>query len=247
MNDIHIHPIPLVRIVGRGEMSKFTYLANQGRDVEFGYYAWFLEDDGRKILIDAGGTAEMAWGFGRPKETVTHIQTLAEGLAKLNTTPADIDIVILTHLHLDHVAYVKELTRARFIVQEDELDFARDPHPVDRFYDASVLAGLNIEVVRGDTQVTSRVRTLFTPGHSAGGQSVAIETRQGIAVVTGFCCIHANFEPDEAARKRIAVHVPGININAIQAYESMLRIKNMAAIIIANHDARYLGGGRIPA
>jgi glyoxylase-like metal-dependent hydrolase (beta-lactamase superfamily II) len=246
MSGIEIFPIPFVKLLGRGEKAKFTHLNNFGQDVEFGYYAWYLEDDGKKILIDAGGTAEMALGFGRPKDTVTHIQTLTEGLAKLGVRPADIDIVILTHLHLDHVAYVKDLVNATFYVQADEVAFAKNPHPTDRFYDFGAVEGLDLRIIEGDAQITTNVRVILTPGHTVGGQSVVIGTAKGTAVVTGFCCIHENFEPGEHVRGRPPVIVPGIHHDVIKAYDSMMKVKGMADIIIANHDVRYTEIERIP-
>jgi len=245
MSDICIHPIPLVRLVGRGEMTKFTHLTHFGKDVEFGYYAWYLEDAGQKILIDAGGTAEMALGFGRPPETVTHIQTLTEGLAKYGVAPADIGIVILTHLHLDHIAYIRDYSHARIIVQQDELQFAQAPHPTDRFYDVRPLDGLNLEVIKGDRQITGRVRVLFTPGHSAGNQSVVVETQAGNVVITG-CCIKANFEVDKTRRNALPVIPPGIHIDVRDAYDSMIKVKALADIIISNHDISYIDGEAIP-
>ncbi len=246
MIDISIRPIPFVKLLGRGEKAKFTHLTNFGEDVEFGYFAWYLEDDGKKILVDAGGTAEMALGFGRPPETVRHIQTLSEGLARFGVTPAEIDIVILTHLHLDHVAYVQEVKHARFIVQAAEVEFARNPHPTDRFYDFRVLEGLDLEIVQGDVQVTPHVRLILTPGHTVGGQSVAVDTAAGKAVITGFCCIHDNFDQAARLRGKPRVIVPGIHHDVIAAYDSMVRVKDMADIIIANHDARYVDIARIP-
>lgn len=246
MQPVVIHPIPLVGLLGRGEKAKFTHLFNHGQDVRFGYYVWYIHDEGKHILVDAGGTAEQATkSWGRPEETVSHVQTLAEGLAKHGITPADIDICILTHLHLDHMAYVKELPNAKFIVQEDELAFARNPHPADRFYDASVLPGLDIQVVKGDTQITQGVRVVLTPGHTIGGQSVAVSTAKGTAVITGFCCIHENFTPGPKVPKTMKVVVPGVHLDVIKSYDSMVKVQEMADIIVANHDAMYLDGKEI--
>ncbi len=38
---------------------------------------------------------------------------------------------------------------------------------------------------------------MLTPGHSPGARSVVIETAKGAAMITGFCCKHANFNPTE--------------------------------------------------
>ncbi|MBL0422627.1 N-acyl homoserine lactonase family protein [Ramlibacter sp. AW1] len=241
-----IHPIPLVGLLGRGEKAKFTHLFNHGQDVRFGYYVWLIQDAGQNILVDAGGTAEQATEhWGRPRDTVTHIQTLEEGLARHGLAVADINIVILTHLHLDHVAYIRDLIHARFIVQKAELEFARAPHPADRFYDARVVEGLELETVEGDYQVTPSVRTVFTPGHTPGGQSVAVETERGVAIITGFCCIEENFFPGERIQKSMPLVVPGVHLDVIKAYDSMVKVRDLAAILVPNHDAKWLDGAAI--
>lgn len=240
-----IYPIPLVALVGRGEKSKFTHMTFQGEDVRFGYYAWYVEDDGKKILIDAGGTAEMALGFGRPPETVTHIQTLPEGLAKLGVKPEEIDILILTHLHLDHIAYVREFPNARILVQKVEVEFAKNPHPMDRFYDFSAVEGLDMEILDGDAQITSHIRVMLTPGHTVGGQSVILESEAGNVVVTGFCCIEDNFHP-EKANSKLEVIVPGLHHDVFVAYDSMLKVKSVADIIVQNHEAKFADIPSIP-
>jgi len=243
---IEIHPIPLVSIDAEYEKPKMTYLFNYGQNVNFYYYVWFLEAGAKKILVDAGGTAEMAIALGRPRESVKHVQTLEEGFAKLGLKPVDIDIVILTHLHLDHLAYARQFTNAKFIVQEDELNFARNPHPAGRFYEKGLFEGLDFEVVNGDYQITEGVKVLFTPGHTSGGQSVAVETAKGIAVITGLCCIQENFQPSEEIRKVMPVIVPGVHLDVIKSYDSMIRIKEIADIIIENHDPRFANVSKIP-
>jgi glyoxylase-like metal-dependent hydrolase (beta-lactamase superfamily II) len=42
---------------------------------------------------------------------------------------SDIDLIILTHLSSDHVAQSSRFPRAKFLVQKDELQFGRNPHP----------------------------------------------------------------------------------------------------------------------
>jgi N-acyl homoserine lactone hydrolase len=78
---------------------------------------------------------------------------------------------------------------------------------------------------------------VFSPGHTVGGQSVAVNTKQGRAVITGFCCNGKNF-PDNGP-----AIVPGVHINLIQAYDTIQCIRAMADILVPIHD---LGVGRKP-
>jgi len=82
---------------------------------------------------------------------------------------------------------------------------------------------------------------MLTPGHSPGGQSVAIETEKGTAVITGFCCINQNF-----VEGGWPVAVPGVHTNATQAYDSMLKVKEIADIIIPVHESTFAKKEMIP-
>jgi N-acyl homoserine lactone hydrolase len=224
-----------------------TYLVDFGQDLQTCCYVWFIQGAESKILVDAGATIEMAMVRGLPREALEKIQSLEEGLARLNLKPGDIDIVILTHLHYDHVQLATQFVNAKFIVQRDELNFASNPHAsATQFYNKELFAGLKYEVVNGDKQITDGIQVLLTPGHTAGGQSVAIKTDKGIVVITGFCSIRENFEPNEEVRKIMPLIVPGIHLNTMQAYDSMLKVKNAADIIIQNHEPTFADIGKIP-
>lgn len=64
-----------------------------------------------------------------------------------------------------------------------------------------------------------------------------INTRKGTAIITGLCCIMDNFElPVELKDKGYEVITLGLHINAEEAYNSLLKIKKMADIIVPLHD-----------
>jgi len=247
MKALKIHPILLFKSHTKFTKPKMTYLFNFGEDLQICCYVWLIEGAAIKILVDAGGTAEMSIARGRPREAVKQVQSLEEGLAKFSLKPSDIDIVILTHLHWDHVQLAHQFVNARFVVQRDELQFARKPHvSAIQFYDKDLFEGLNYEVVDGDRQITDGIKVLLTPGHTAGGQSVAIKTDKGTAVITGFCSIRENFEPSEEVRKIMPLIVPGIHLNTMQAYDSMLKVVKVADIIVPNHDPEFADIDTIP-
>jgi N-acyl homoserine lactone hydrolase len=246
MGKLTIHPIPLLKVVDRFGKPKMTYLFNFGEDCHTACFVWYIEGAKEKILVDAGPTYETTIKRGRPKETVQVVQTVEEGLAKFNVKPADIDKVIMTHLHWDHIELGRKFVNAKFVVQEEELRVARDPELAGEGYMQELLEGLDFEVVKGDVQITEGIRVLLTPGHTAGGQSVVVETEKGKAVLPGFCCIRENFEPPEEIRKKTPFIVPGVHIDVPQARESMLKVIAAADIIIPLHELEYLTIETIP-
>ena len=211
-----------------------------------GAYVWYIEGSNPKVLIDAGASIE---GYQARKLKQEHIQSLEEGLAKLGVSADDIGIVILTHLHWDHCAFSHKFTKAKFIVQKAELDFGLNPHPANASaYTLDYYKDLNIEVVDNeDKEIVEGVRVLFAPGHTPGTQSVAVETAKGLAIIAGFCGTADNFEPPPELKARGAQIIPcGLHVNLFQSYDSTLRIKQEADIIVPLHDAKFLDEKSIP-
>jgi glyoxylase-like metal-dependent hydrolase (beta-lactamase superfamily II) len=109
---------------------------------------------------------------------------------------------------------------------------------------------LNFQVLDGDFEVFPGLSLIFTPGHTPGGQSVAVTTSAGLAVITGFCCLKENFtaqkSPAWVTDKVPEVVPPGIHTDMLQAYESLLRVKALADILIPFHDPEMTAKRTIP-
>ncbi|MBI4303863.1 MAG: N-acyl homoserine lactonase family protein [Chloroflexi bacterium] len=242
-----IHPIPVVR--GTFEKSCHLYLAGFGETIQVGYYVWYIDGLKEKVVVDAGVTSAVLAGTGFPGRG--DIQSLEEGMGKLGLKPGDIDTVIITHLHSDHVALAAKFTNARFLVQKRELEAARNPHPVwaPTYRLQKELDSLNYEVIEGDKDIADGLKLIYTPGHTPGTQSVAVETVAGTTVIAGFCCIRENFEPRTEAKQARAWSVvipPGAHVDVQQAYDSVLRVKQMAKLVIPIHSPEYLNEKMIP-
>ncbi len=212
---------------------------------------WYIEGPEKKIVVDAGGSTEgavQAMKMLAPDAIVEHIQSLDEGLKRLGLKPEDIDIVIVTHLHKDHIEFAHQFTRAKFIVQKAEYDFIDNLHPsvAPPFISKDFLNGLDIDVIEGDREIVEGVNVWLTPGHTPGGQSVVVDTAKGKAVITGFCCILQNFEPPLEVREMMPVITPGVHQDVIGVYDSVIRVKDHADIVIPVHDANFAEREQIP-
>lgn len=231
-----IHPIPIYSVVM--DKAAHTYRFNYGQQVQLANYVWYLDGTSDRILVDAGGNSEFSRSLGLP---VRDIQTLEDGLSRVGVTFKDIDLVILTHLHYDHVAQASRFPKARFLVQLDELSFAQNPHPIFAGgYVHEFFKGLNFEVINGDVKICDEVSVIKTPGHTPGGQSVAVNTGKGAAIIPGLCTIRENFEPPLPIRETLPVVVPTLHTNVFEAFDSLKRIKDMAEVILPLHDIEFL-------
>ena len=245
MEKLTIHPIPLMFGFFKYAKSRMTYLYNLDQHINIYCFVWYIEGAGERVLVDAGATAETVAEI-YPEEMITPVQSLEEGLGKYNISPADIDTIIVTHLHWDHIGLAHKYVNARFIVQEDELNEARRYSVPTGGYIPALYEDLNYDVVKGDVQIMKGIKVLLTPGHSAGGQSVAIETKKGTAVIPGFCCIEENFEPPESIREKTPFIVPGVHISVPQISESMVKVIRTADMIVPLHGLKYVNIDTIP-
>ncbi len=246
MQNYRIYPLPLCRLT----MPKgyFTYLifANCSEGVSIPVYTWLIEGAKEPILVDVGCSAKEVLKYAASAQqakdlALKDIVPIEESLAKFGISTLDIKTIIMTHLHIDHILNAKKFPNAKFIVQEAELEFNRNPHPLySRTSTRQIYEGLNLETIRGDTEVIPGVEAIFTPGHSPGGQSVAVNTEQGKAVICGMCTIDENFASEGE------IIIPGMHSNPFHAYDSMVKIRKIADTILPLHSQRLLHTTSVP-
>jgi glyoxylase-like metal-dependent hydrolase (beta-lactamase superfamily II) len=141
---------------------------------------------GKTVLFEAGIGAffepKMRERFG----VVEDRHVLLESLAQAGFTPADIDVVVLSHLHFDHAGGVLAswaegaepslvFPNATYVVGRRHYERALDPHQRDRASFIPSLPGLldatgRLELVDGPTSRTlgEAVRFHFSDGHTPG-------------------------------------------------------------------------------
>jgi glyoxylase-like metal-dependent hydrolase (beta-lactamase superfamily II) len=138
-------------------------------------------------------------------------------------------------------------------VQKNELEFALNPHPIfEILYPRDIIKNLAFEVIDGEQTILPGIAVMPVPGHTPGGQAVIVDTAEGKAVISGFCSIAENFYPPEDVKETMTpfasypVIAPGIHTDLFQAYESVLRVKQIADIIIPMHDPDMAERDHIP-
>ncbi len=227
MTTYTIHP--LAAGFNETDQGIMTYQRFYGKRIMLPIYAFAVKGGDKNILVDTGIEEFMAppdldERMGFP------VLEFEEALQSIGWKPEDIDIIIHTHLHNDHCENDYLCSNAEVFVQKAELELFNDPHPIDHRYYADVLDDVSIKTIEGDTDIVDGIEVLFTPGHTPGGQSVSIETTEGKAVITGLCCNSENFPAGGG------IIVPGVHLDVIQAYDSMVRIREAADILLPIHD-----------
>ncbi|MBF0488442.1 MAG: N-acyl homoserine lactonase family protein [Nitrospirae bacterium] len=237
-----IHPI----VVGTKFFDKsfMTYQFGYGQKYTIPIYSWYIEGAGHKILVDTG---ELSPARSEAREEAIGgriYPSLEDGLARWNTSPQEIDIVINTHLHNDHCENNDKCVNARIYVHEKEIQTIFDPHPLDYRYMEDFISGVQengqIVTTDKDIEVVPGITMFHTPVHTEGGMSVMIDTKDGKAIITGFCCIMENFNPPPPARGMGLEVIPsGTVVNPYTAYDIMLTVRDMADILIPMHEPKF--------
>lgn len=142
--------------------------ADEQNRIDLGCRALLVQEAGRNILIETGIGAffspEMKQRFGVQEDR--HV--LLDSLAEVGLSDADIDIVLLTHLHFDHAGGLLAawehgqpmrllFPNAQFVTGRSHWQRARHPHPRDR---ASFIPEL-LDLLEG----SGRLQLLDQQGH----------------------------------------------------------------------------------
>lgn len=243
MTNCAIYPIPLVEY--DSDKSTSTARCNIGQKITKACYVWFIDGCSKKILVDTGSIADNY--HKRHVSSARDIQSIDDGLSKLGLQVDDIEIVLLTHLHPDHVALASRFDNATFYIQKEEYETGINPHPsIAWYYIREYFENLNMELLDGDTAIENGVSVISTPGHSPGGQSIKVATQKGNVVISGVCGISENFDPPGSISSGKEVIPPGLYTNLFDVYDSLKKIKENADIVIANHDICYRHMSCIP-
>lgn len=177
-----------------------------GGDRVIGIPAYLLETaGGHRILFDTGfppayatdpGIADRDGlpAFGRLLD-YGPTQTAPGALAALGLVPGDIDLVILSHGHIDHVGALDRFTHAPIVMTRLE---RADPAP-SYFGTARPLAWPKARyvLIDTDTPVCNGLTLIPTPGHTLGHLSAILNLPETGAVILAADAINRASEPDE--------------------------------------------------
>ncbi len=170
---------PLLLATAKVDRSQGLLYRDIGVKIESGVLAFLLNNGEDKVLVDSGvcgvtETSQFLRYFSRTPE-----QTLEAQLARFDTSPEEISMIINTHLHIDHCAGNVLCTKARWLVQKKEMEYWRSPLRVHWQAYRVELMEAGFGLLDGDTEVLPGIGVMFTPGHSPGSQSVLVETWKG--------------------------------------------------------------------
>ena len=226
------------------------HFARDDGKVHLSVHALVIESQGRRIVVDTcvGNDKRIALPAWNQRQGPFLNDLAAAGFA-----PETIDVVLSTHLHVDHVGWntrlesgrwVPTFRNARYLWNRAEWEYWSETEPND-FADVvqeSVRpvweAGL-VDLVSSDHAVTDEVRFEPTHGHTPGHVSVHVSSRGAEAVITGDLMHH----PAQCTHPewRAAVDSDGAQAEATRR-AFLARYADRPVLVIGTHFATPTAG-----
>jgi len=231
--------------------------ADERNRIQLGMRCLLIEHPSGLILIDTGAGNKEDTKFkdiyGLENEGAGGLTMLEDGLAQIGVRPADIVMVINTHLHFDHAGgntragkgdkVEASFPNATYIVKRGEYDYATHPNErtaasyFERNFTPIEAAG-KMEFVTREKEIVKGIRVIPTPGHTPFHQSILIESAGQRAFYLGDLC-------------PTAAHLPlpwimGYDVEPLVTLETKRRILKQAMdedwLLIFEHDASNAWG-----
>lgn len=196
----------------------------------------YIDHPRAKIIVDTGVNDLNSPGSTNWKHENTDQQTAIYQLSRMNVKPEEINYVISTHLHYDHCGNNYLFPNAKVIVRREEMEKAFVPITKDdiTYHRPDFDRDLNYELIPNglDFELIDGVMILSTPGHTAGSQSVVVQTSKGNVLYSGDCIYtYENWEKN---------WLPGICYSAELQEKSVAKLKQLRDIIlIPGHDPNF--------
>lgn len=171
------------------------------------YKEWLTDDGllpvswGFSVIKSSGATVIVDTGMGPgPHELLGNEKgKLIDNLSTMGINPSDVDIVVMTHLHPDHVGWnivedgvnnIPAFPNAQYFVPKDDWNYFTSPDVIDNnpqiknsvipLKDNGVL-----ELVGDGFRFTPEISAISTPGHTPGHISVLITSFGEKAIIVG--------------------------------------------------------------
>lgn len=179
------------------------------RKTETSWYASsttvLIKDSGKNIIVDPGANEKM----------------LLEALEREGLKPENIDIVFLTHYHLDHL-----LNIALF--------------PGKDIYDGDSINSSDSKIVIYEGNIPdTNVQIIPTPGHAHEHVSLLVETEKGKIVIAGDLFWWRDNQEPKLDKKTLLEHKDPYTKDENALLESRKKILGIADYIIPGHGKMF--------
>ncbi|MBV9672151.1 MAG: N-acyl homoserine lactonase family protein [Verrucomicrobia bacterium] len=203
---------------------------------------WYLEGAKSKILIDTGlgdcseiMELQSRYGIDYIARKTTE-QEILTALHRKALGPEDIDIIVLSHLHFDHIGNTELFPNAHFFVHASEIPMLISPPRFATFYYrewAHKLTRISdrLTPITENFKLTADIQIVRLGGHSPGQLVVLVQTKMGrVCLASDFLYNYINLGQEWPI---------GPVWNMEEWIAGLRFIRGEADIIIPNHDFEF--------
>lgn len=184
-----------------------------------------------------GGALLFDTGLGYPHPVIDELYRpfrvpIGDALAAIGLTPADVTAVVNSHLHFDHSGANPLFPGVPIYAQAIEHQATSDPLYTIR--DRVEFPEADLRLLDGRTEIAPGIAIVPTPGHTAGHQSLVIDTTAGAVILAGQAAYTAReFADPEASAPAGADSASDPN----SARDSLRSLNNLnPALVFFAHD-----------
>lgn len=154
-----------------------------GQPVSFPVYTYLIEHPKGLVLVDCGQE------HGGPS-VVREEDTPMARLEEIGYKPEDIKYVIMTHMHVDHAAFMTQFPNATFVIRKEELraawwsEFCEHGYVYDHYKDTRGYKFYEpLDEEDFDLFMDGKIVCIDTKGHTRGHQSVIVDLPESGKIV----------------------------------------------------------------
>ena len=231
-----------------GELS---YLMEGGESrVRLPIPAYLIEHPKGRVLFDAGMhidcRTDPAGRLGQRLMSLFQFdyragEEVGARLAALGRDPAEIDILINSHLHFDHAGGNAQIPNATLVVQRREWDAGMDPDSAAKrgFNPRDFDLGHKLRLIDGghDLFGDGSVVCLPTPGHTPGHQSLKLRLPSGEIVLAADSCYFCR-----TLRERRLPRFVFDREQMLASLDRLAALERVGARIFFGHDPEFWRG-----
>lgn len=165
-----------------------TNIPDEKNRITLGGRCLYLQSDSKKILIDTGIGGDWDEKFNKIYRVEESNPNIVNALSAQDINPAEITDVILTHLHFDHTGgstyydgnnFVPTFPNAKYHVQQDHFDWAKNPSEKDRasFVDTRFIPLVEegiLNLLHDQLQFDDEIEFMLINGHTFAQQMIKI-------------------------------------------------------------------------
>lgn len=244
MSDTETYEILVLKyaeMTERYRRDNFLMADDHAAPMPIDFFVWVVRNANRTIVVDTG------FDHGEAKSRGRSITALPrEVLAGVGVDAAQVDTVVISHLHFDHAGTLDDFPAARFHLQESEMAYATGRCMCDDALKRPFTADHVCQMVKrvysgrvqfhdGDGHVAPGVTVHHVPGHSKGLQAVRVLTESGTVVLATDA---AHFYENIEQRKPFPIVVNQEDM--LRSFDKLEALASSTAHVVPGHDPLIL-------